>query len=167
MTVGRGAWKRVVGGTWTAIVEPPDGTKRANWHVALNTIVDDGFERKIVREHMTFGRAGRGEFGTYFIGDARKPAATERSARPPTVVADRGSSGPVLDGSPIWTPALSGGIVLSTRGGDLELPLGQDVAIGCTGHDAIASSCTSRDADVYGRGRGRTRGLRPFTELPR
>ncbi|MGW1705246.1 hypothetical protein ACWCP8_06770 [Streptomyces sp. NPDC002206] len=61
--------------------------KPANWHVALNTIVDDdGFERKIVRENMTFGRVGRGEFGTYFIGDARKPAATVRSVRPPTVV---------------------------------------------------------------------------------
>ncbi|WP_326625231.1 MULTISPECIES: encapsulin [unclassified Streptomyces] len=137
MTVGRGAWKRVVGRTWTAIVEPPGGIKRANWHVALNTIVDDdGFERKIVRESMTSGRAGRGEFGTYFIGDA------QRDLRP--WLPDRGSSGPVLDGSPIWTPALNGGIVLSTRGGDLELPLGPDVAIGCTGHDASASSCTSR-----------------------
>ncbi|WP_326827759.1 MULTISPECIES: encapsulin [unclassified Streptomyces] len=137
MSVGRGAWKRVVGRTWTAIVEPPGGIKRANWHVAFNTIVDDdGFERKIVRENVTSGRAGRGEFGTYFIGDA------QRDLRP--WLPDRGSSGPVLDGSPIWTPALNGGIVLSTRGGDLELPLGQDVAIGCTGHDASASSCTSR-----------------------
>ncbi|MGW9137035.1 encapsulin [Streptomyces sp. NPDC055681] len=48
------------------------------------------------------------------------------------------------DGSPIRTPALSGGIVLSTRGGDFELPLGRDVAIGCTGRDTSASSCTSR-----------------------
>lgn len=96
VTVGRGAWKRVVGRTWTAIVEPPGGIKRANWHVALNTIVDDdGFERKIVRESMTSGRAGRGEFGTYFIGDA------QRDLRP--WLPDRGSSGPVLDGSPIWT----------------------------------------------------------------
>ncbi|MEV8588975.1 family 1 encapsulin nanocompartment shell protein [Streptomyces sp. NPDC051180] len=41
----------------------------------------------------------------------------------------------MLDGSPIWAPALSGGFVLSTRGGDFELRLGQDVAIGYTGHD--------------------------------
>ncbi|WP_306324381.1 family 1 encapsulin nanocompartment shell protein [Streptomyces venezuelae] len=42
----------------------------------------------------------------------------------------------MLDGSPIWAPALSGGFVLSTRGGDFELFLGQDLAIGYTGHDA-------------------------------
>ncbi|MFD8972755.1 MULTISPECIES: family 1 encapsulin nanocompartment shell protein [Streptomyces] len=44
--------------------------------------------------------------------------------------------GRMLDGSPIWAPALSGGFVVSTRGGDFELLLGQDVAIGYTGHDA-------------------------------
>ncbi|NBE56601.1 family 1 encapsulin nanocompartment shell protein, partial [Streptomyces boluensis] len=44
--------------------------------------------------------------------------------------------GRMLDGSPIWAPALSGGFVLSTRGGDFELHLGQDLAIGYTGHDA-------------------------------
>ncbi|WP_017240918.1 family 1 encapsulin nanocompartment shell protein [Streptomyces sp. SS] len=43
--------------------------------------------------------------------------------------------GRMLDGSPIWAPALSGGFVLSTRGGDFELLLGQDVAIGYSGHD--------------------------------
>ncbi|MFH9726522.1 family 1 encapsulin nanocompartment shell protein [Streptomyces sp. NPDC017254] len=44
--------------------------------------------------------------------------------------------GRMLDGSPIWAPALRGGFVLSTRGGDFELLLGQDLAIGYTGHDA-------------------------------
>ncbi|GAA5018770.1 family 1 encapsulin nanocompartment shell protein [Kitasatospora paranensis] len=44
--------------------------------------------------------------------------------------------GRMLDGAPIWAPALSGAFVLSTRGGDFELVLGQDVAIGYTGHDA-------------------------------
>ncbi|MCZ0982111.1 family 1 encapsulin nanocompartment shell protein [Streptomyces diastatochromogenes] len=42
----------------------------------------------------------------------------------------------MLDGSPIWAPALDGGFVLSTRGGDFALRLGQDVAIGYTAHDA-------------------------------
>ncbi|MBT2443583.1 bacteriocin family protein [Streptomyces sp. ISL-36] len=44
----------------------------------------------------------------------------------------------MLDGPPIWAPALSGAFVLSTRGGDFELRLGQDVAIGYTSHDAKA-----------------------------
>ncbi|ROQ35519.1 putative linocin/CFP29 family protein [Streptomyces sp. PanSC19] len=42
----------------------------------------------------------------------------------------------MLDGSPIWAPALDGGLVLSIRGGDFELRVGQDVAIGYTAHDA-------------------------------
>ncbi|MEU5220376.1 family 1 encapsulin nanocompartment shell protein [Streptomyces sp. NPDC020807] len=42
----------------------------------------------------------------------------------------------MLDGPPLWAPALSGGFVLSTRGGDFELRLGQDLAIGYAGHDA-------------------------------
>jgi uncharacterized linocin/CFP29 family protein len=35
----------------------------------------------------------------------------------------------------IWSPAISGGIVLSTRGGDFDLTLGQDVSIGYLGHN--------------------------------
>lgn len=42
----------------------------------------------------------------------------------------------IMDGHPIWAPALSGAFVLSTRGGDFELRLGQDLSIGYTGHDA-------------------------------
>ncbi|MYR55607.1 bacteriocin, partial [Streptomyces sp. SID625] len=42
----------------------------------------------------------------------------------------------LLDGPPIWAPALDGGFLVSTRGGDFELRLGQDLAIGYTAHDA-------------------------------
>jgi uncharacterized linocin/CFP29 family protein len=41
----------------------------------------------------------------------------------------------VLDGGLVWAPALTGGVVLSTRGGDFELHLGQDLSIGYQGHD--------------------------------
>ena len=34
-----------------------------------------------------------------------------------------------------WSPALEGGAVLSRRGGDFELTVGQDLAIGYKGHD--------------------------------
>ncbi|MFI8321728.1 family 1 encapsulin nanocompartment shell protein [Streptomyces sp. NPDC085529] len=44
--------------------------------------------------------------------------------------------GRMLDGPPIWAPAVRGGFVLSTRGGDFALHLGQDVSIGYTRHDA-------------------------------
>ncbi|MET9146147.1 family 1 encapsulin nanocompartment shell protein [Streptomyces sp. NPDC004042] len=44
----------------------------------------------------------------------------------------------LLDGPPIWAPAVDGGFLVSTRGGDFELRLGQDLAIGYTAHDAQA-----------------------------
>ncbi|MFE4956285.1 hypothetical protein ACFRCW_19815 [Streptomyces sp. NPDC056653] len=143
--------------------------KPANWHVALNTIVDDdGFERKIVRENMTFGRVGRGEFGTYFIGDARQPAATVRSVRPPAVVsrsrliragrrtAPRSGCRPSVVASSC-TPVAAASSCSSAW-------TWQSVARGTTRVHRVA---LPRGADVYGRGRGRTRSLRPFTELPR
>lgn len=74
--------EHVVGRTKSANVELPDGVKPSNSHVALNTIVDDdGTERQILRDNMPFGRAGSGEFGTYFIGYARTPDVTERMLR--------------------------------------------------------------------------------------
>lgn len=39
-------------------------------------------------------------------------------------------------GEIIWAPAMSGGLLVSTRGGDYELHLGQDVSIGYLSHDA-------------------------------
>ncbi|WP_214322588.1 family 1 encapsulin nanocompartment shell protein [Nonomuraea sediminis] len=44
----------------------------------------------------------------------------------------------ILDGELVWAPALKGAFVLSTRGGDFELRLGQDLAIGYTRHDAAS-----------------------------
>jgi uncharacterized linocin/CFP29 family protein len=40
------------------------------------------------------------------------------------------------DGEIIWAPAIEAGVLLSTRGGDYELHLGQDVSIGYLDHDA-------------------------------
>ncbi|WP_327065355.1 family 1 encapsulin nanocompartment shell protein [Kitasatospora sp. NBC_01250] len=44
----------------------------------------------------------------------------------------------VVTGEIIWAPALQGAVVLSTRGGDFELHLGQDLSIGYLSHDAHA-----------------------------
>jgi uncharacterized linocin/CFP29 family protein len=40
------------------------------------------------------------------------------------------------DGEIIWAPAIDGAFLLSTRGGDYELHLGQDLSIGYQSHDA-------------------------------
>src|SRR5499427_5251502 len=42
----------------------------------------------------------------------------------------------VLDGEIIWAPAIDGAFLLSTRGGDFELRIGQDLSIGYMSHDA-------------------------------
>jgi uncharacterized linocin/CFP29 family protein len=42
----------------------------------------------------------------------------------------------VVDGEIIWAPAIDGAFVLSGRGGDFELRLGQDLSIGYLSHDA-------------------------------
>jgi uncharacterized linocin/CFP29 family protein len=40
----------------------------------------------------------------------------------------------LVDGEIVWAPALTGGVLLSTRGGDFELHLGQDISIGYLSH---------------------------------
>jgi len=40
----------------------------------------------------------------------------------------------LVDGEIIWAPAIDGGLVLTARGGDFELDLGQDVSIGYLSH---------------------------------
>ena len=40
----------------------------------------------------------------------------------------------IVDGGVIWAPAIEGGFVLTTRGGDFELALGQDHSIGYLDH---------------------------------
>ncbi len=42
----------------------------------------------------------------------------------------------LVDGEIIWAPAIAGGFVLSTRGGDFDLDIGQDFSIGYLSHSA-------------------------------
>jgi uncharacterized linocin/CFP29 family protein len=44
----------------------------------------------------------------------------------------------LVTGEIIWAPAITGAIVLSTRGGDFQLHIGQDVSIGYAGHSEMA-----------------------------
>jgi putative iron-dependent peroxidase len=71
--------EKVVGRTKLSDIELDEDVMPSNSHVSLNTIVDDdGTERQIIRDNMPFGNAGRGEFGTYFIGYSSSPALTEQ-----------------------------------------------------------------------------------------
>jgi uncharacterized linocin/CFP29 family protein len=42
----------------------------------------------------------------------------------------------LVEGPIVWAPALSGGVVVSQRGGDFELVVGRDISIGYLSHDA-------------------------------
>ena len=44
--------------------------------------------------------------------------------------------GLILGGPVVWAPAVDGAIVLSQRGGDFNLTIGQDVSIAYSSHDA-------------------------------
>jgi uncharacterized linocin/CFP29 family protein len=44
----------------------------------------------------------------------------------------------LIDGEIIWAPAISGAFLLTTRGGDYELRIGQDLSVGYETHDATS-----------------------------
>ena len=50
--------------------------------------------------------------------------------------------GDVVDGELIWAPSIAGAVVLTTRGGDFGLHLGQDLSIGYLSH-------TEADVTLY------------------
>ena len=71
------AQERIIGRTKLSDIELDDSIKPTSAHNALTTIVKGGKEIKILRDNMPFGRAGEGEFGTYFIGYSRSPSTIE------------------------------------------------------------------------------------------
>ncbi len=72
------AQERIIGRTKLSDIELDDSVKPTSAHNALTTIIEDGKEIKILRDNMPFGRAGHGEFGTYFIGYSRSPRTIEQ-----------------------------------------------------------------------------------------
>jgi porphyrinogen peroxidase len=70
--------ERIMGRTKLEDVELDDSVRPSSAHNSLNTVVENGREVKILRENMTFGEVGKGEFGTYFIGYCHTPRITEK-----------------------------------------------------------------------------------------
>ena len=67
-----------IGRTKLEDVEFADAEKAPDSHLTLNVIEDDdGEQLQIMRFNMPFGRAGAGEFGTYYVAYAATPAVTE------------------------------------------------------------------------------------------
>ena len=72
------AQERIIGRKKLSDIELDDSAKPSSAHSALTTIVENGEEKKILRDNMPFGRAGHGEFGTYFVGYSRSPRTIEQ-----------------------------------------------------------------------------------------
>lgn len=55
----------------------------------------------------------------------------------------------IVDGKPIWAPAIEGAFVVTTRGGDFELSLGQDISIGYLSHSDTAVQLYLQETFVF------------------
>ena len=55
----------------------------------------------------------------------------------------------ILDGSLIWAPAIEGAFVVTTRGGDFELSIGQDVSVGYLSHTDSAVQLYLQETFVF------------------
>ncbi|MBF4567162.1 Dyp-type peroxidase [Plantibacter sp. VKM Ac-2880] len=68
----------IIGRTKAENIELDDAESGQKSHKTLSTIVVDGTEHDILRDNMPFGSPAHGEFGTYFIGYARRLWVIER-----------------------------------------------------------------------------------------
>lgn len=55
----------------------------------------------------------------------------------------------IVDGNLIWAPAIEGAFVMTTRGGDFELNIGQDVSIGYLSHSDSAVKLYLQETFVF------------------
>ncbi|MBO0704572.1 MAG: Dyp-type peroxidase [Candidatus Dormibacteraeota bacterium] len=138
------AQEKVMGRTKLDDVELDDAVKPADSHVALNTIVDpDGTERKILRDNMPFGRVGRAEFGTYFIGYARTPAVTERMLQHMFLGSPPASHDRILD----FSTAVTGTLFFAPPVDFLDDPPDGPGAVDAAGADAPGQEPETRAPD--------------------
>jgi putative iron-dependent peroxidase len=100
------AQERIIGRTKLSDIELDDSVKPTSAHNALNTIVENGKEIKILRDNMPFGRPGYGEFGTYFIGYSRSPRTIEKMLENMFVGQPPGNYDRILDFSRAVTGSL-------------------------------------------------------------
>ena len=55
----------------------------------------------------------------------------------------------IVDGNLIWAPAIEGAFVVTTRGGDFELMIGQDISIGYLSHSDSAVQLYLQETFVF------------------
>jgi putative iron-dependent peroxidase len=137
------AQERIIGRKKLSDIELDDSVKPTSAHNALTTIVENGEEKKILRDNMPFGRAGQGEFGTYFIGYSRSPRTTEQMLENMFVGKPPGNYDRLLD----FSQALTGSLFFVPSATFLD-SVGADGGNGAASHETPAApeSATSNGA---------------------
>jgi porphyrinogen peroxidase len=131
------AQERIIGRKKLSDIELDDSVKPTSAHSALTTIVENGEEKKILRDNMPFGSAGRSEFGTYFIGYSRSPQTTEQMLENMFVGRPPGNYDRLLD----FSQALTGSLFFVPSATFLD-SVGEDTKSGTASRDATASEPT-------------------------
>ena len=127
------AQERIIGRKKLSDIELDDSVKPTSAHSALTTIVENGEEKKILRDNMPFGRAGHREFGTYFIGYSRSPRTTEQMLENMFVGRPPGNYDRLLD----FSQALTGSLFFVPSATFLD-SMGDDAGTGSASGEAPA-----------------------------
>lgn len=98
--------EKIIGRTKVSDIELDVSVKPSCAHNALTVIEENGREIKILRDNMPFGRAGHGEFGTYFIGYSRSPRVIEQMLENMFIGRPPGNYDRILD----FSTAVTGGL---------------------------------------------------------
>jgi len=117
--------ERIIGRKKLSDIELDDSVKPSSAHSALTTIVENGEEKKILRDNMPFGRPGYAEFGTYFIGYSRTPRITEQMLENMFIGRPPGNYDRILD----FSAAITGSLFFVPSATFLDA-VGEDTAAG-------------------------------------
>lgn len=127
------AQERIIGRKKVSDIELDDSVKPTSAHSALTTIVENGEEKKILRDNMPFGRPGHAEFGTYFIGYSRSPHTTEQMLENMFVGRPPGNYDRLLD----FSQALTGSLFFVPSAAFLDI-VGEDARSGAASRESAA-----------------------------
>ncbi|WP_233867506.1 Dyp-type peroxidase [Paraburkholderia adhaesiva] len=135
------AQEHIIGRTKLQDIELDDAVKPSWSHSALTTLEDaDGDEIKILRDNMSFGHPGNGEFGTWFIGYARSPQPIEQMLENMFVGLPPGNYDRLLD----FSRAVTGGLFFVPSEPLLDALAGREPGAAQT--VAVASALDTADA---------------------
>jgi porphyrinogen peroxidase len=142
------AQELIIGRKKLSDVELDDAIKPTSAHSALNTIVENGVEIKILRDNMPFGRASQGEFGTYFIGYSRSPLTIEQMLENMFVGRPPGNYDRLLD----FSRAVTGNLFFVPSATFLESAADQPAAVATPASTQTSKSTTSIPDGTLGIG---------------